>query len=123
MKAEKVIRITKKFLRKFGCSEEEIEKYTGKVVVRRWTFGEKRRAQSESGIIDPITKAVTFDAWEFTIHKFLGCVKEAPFSVTKDEIINLPVCVGELIEDVINDLIGISPKEAQNLGSLLNKEL
>lgn len=123
MVKEKVINITKKLLRAHGCSKDEVEKYSGKIVIKRWNFGAKKRAQSESASYDAVTGQADFDIWEFTIQKFLGCVVEAPFTMTRDEVVDLPDFLGEIIEDAINEVIDITLEQVKNLGLSSNKEL
>jgi hypothetical protein len=113
----KSINITKTLLRKHGCSADEVAKYAGQVKIRRWTFGAKKRAQSKAATYDVITQKGDFDAMIFTIWKFVGCIEEAPFPVTPEEIEQLPDFVGELIEDAINEVVGITLDTIRNLES------
>lgn len=113
---KKTLTITKKLLRQYGCTPEQVEKYAGKVELRRWTFGAKKRAQSKAASYDVIQKQADFDVVIFTIWKFLGCIEKAPFPLTPEEIEALPDFLGEHIEDAINSLIGIPLEDIRNLG-------
>jgi len=120
MVKEDQFKITKKWLRERGCSPEEVEKYSGHYLIQRWTYGAKKRAQSEAASYDVLTQRGDFDVVKYSIHKFIGCIKEAPFEITEESIDQLPDFLGELIEDKIDSVIGITPDQVKNLGLQLS---